>query len=535
MNLKGLKISKKMCKIILEIGVNNLTFNMLKGLDEFKKYSWSGFQKKELDCLIKAFGVLENNSILENISDNQLFIFNYSTDVTEMDIATVLKNEKNENVIIDIEFKSSEEAETKLDMQILKRIQEHIPQLFLKTKYIIIGMTENGFYRAVYNDGIENANIYNVEELHNLFLTLNDNEYVENVLTQANDLAGIHNLYNSMETGEFRYYEETKRTSEYINKRIEEGNKAIIVFADAGTGKSVIAFKLFFENPNTRLLIMNEKFYRALGLTKYFSIGRCFFGSDTFLAQDLSDKIVIIDEAQRLNKELILEIINASKVSILFGDCGQSFLDGDLSLDESEFVEYLRTNGVYVTSKKIKRSKRYNDSVEEALKYLSNKSLEVKEKISLEDYSIKIFYDASDFLKEYHLCKGSKKMYTTFDYRNVKELTIGEEKFIMSEREFSIFSICSGYENYIGHTLHAISFDVDNNFVYLPNVIIGNRRKKDVLTKEGLDLKNEEAVTKFLNELNILFTRGKKSLNIYTSDFKVYLFLNKKLKDIIQK
>ena len=103
----------------------------------------------------------------------------------------------------------------------------------------------------------------------------------------------------------------------------------------------------------------------------------------------------------------------------------------------------------------------------------------------------------------------------------------------MAERDFYQYSISVGYENYIGHTLHAISFDVENNFVYLKNVKISNVHGKDILTKEGCNTKDEESITKFLNELNILFTRGKKSLNIYTSDFEVYLYLSRKLKEIL--
>ena len=39
MNLKGIKITKKMYKKISEIGVSHLKNTMLKGLDEFKKFT----------------------------------------------------------------------------------------------------------------------------------------------------------------------------------------------------------------------------------------------------------------------------------------------------------------------------------------------------------------------------------------------------------------------------------------------------------------------------------------------------------------
>ena len=126
-------------------------------------------------------------------------------------------------------------------------------------------------------------------------------------------------------------------------------------------------------------------------------------------------------------------------------------------------------------------------------------------------------------------------MYTTYDYRSNSTMLIGSEIFHMADKDFYEYSISAGPENYLGHTLHAISFDVENNYVYLKNVCVTSKDKKDILVKKGTDYTNEEIIRKFLNELNILFTRGKKSLNIYTDDLEVYLYLNKKLKKIIQK
>lgn len=522
-----------MYKKLNEIGVSNLKNNMLRGLDEFKKFTWSSFVKQEFDSLINCIKILDENNIFPNINDKQLFIINYYTDVTEMDIVTVLSDDENRNVIIDVEYKSGEEAAIKLDEQINKRVTDHMRQLFLNEKYVIIGMNDDGFYKANYYDSETNIEINSLNELAELMSNFFGSDIVETVLTQANDLAGIHKLYSEMENGTFKYYEETKKTTEYIMGKISEGKKALVCMSKPGTGKTVVAFKLFFENENTLFLIMNQKFYNSLGLTKYFVEGRCFYGSDTFLNQDLSDKIVIIDEVQRLSKEYILEIIQNSKATVLFGDTGQSFMVNDLELSSHQLIKYLKDNGIYVQEKELKRSKRYNDTVEKSLNYLTSRSMELKEKIKLEDYNINVYYDISDFLAAYYSCKNGKRLYTTYDFRDEPIILIGDKKFIMAERDFYQYSISVGYENYIGHTLHAISFDVENNFVYLKNVKISNVHGKDVLTKEGCNTKDDESITKFLNELNILFTRGKKSLNIYTSDFEVYLYLSRKLKEIL--
>lgn len=532
MNLRGIKIKKSVFKKISDIGVSNLKVSTLHGLDEFKKFNWSNFSKQEFSDLIDSLHILDENGLFDNLDNNHVFIFNYYTDVAEMDITTVLKDNEGKNVIVDIEFKTGSESKEKLDAQIEKRVNDHMQQLFLNEKYIIIGMNDDGFYSAVYYDSNENIAINDMLELNTLFSNLYNNDQVETILTQANDLAGIHKLYSQMENGSFRYYEETKRTTEFILKKIENGQKAVVCFSRPGTGKSVVAFKLFFENPDSVFLIMNQKFYIALGLTKFFIKDRCFFGTDAFLSHDLSEKIVIIDEAQRLPEEKIKEIVLKSKATIIFGDAGQAFLPTDISLDGHKLIEYLRENGIYVASKELKRSKRYNDSVEKSLNYLTTKGT-LNDKVVLDDYEINIFFDSNDFLDKYKNCLGSKKMYTTYDNKDRNQMIIGDKIFSMASREMYDFSITTGLDYYIGHTLHAISFDVENNFVYLDSVCLKSRKGKDILIRDDISIKDEESITKFLNELNILFTRGKKSLNIYTNDFEVYLFLNKKLKEIV--
>ena len=63
-----------------------------------------------------------------------------------------------------------------------------------------------------------------------------------------------------METGDFKYYEETKRATDFILKKINDGQKAVVCLSKPGTGKTVVAFKLFFENENTMFLVLNQKF-----------------------------------------------------------------------------------------------------------------------------------------------------------------------------------------------------------------------------------------------------------------------------------
>lgn len=534
MNVKGLKINKYMFKRLEEIGLDNIKSNLLTGMDEFHSFVWSSFNRPEFKDLIHCLNILNDEGVFDNIDDNQLFIFNYITDVTEMDIVTSLKDEDDQNVIIDIEYKTSVESKEKLDKQIKTRVEEHMSQLFLNQKYLIIAMDEDGFYKANYYDSNQNVEIIDVEVIKELISSFNQSDRVEAIFTQANNLAGIHLLYDDMEKGKFKYYEENKRATDYILEKINIGYKAILCLSGPGTGKTVVAYKLLFENPDAIMLMMNKKFYFSLGLQKYFRDGKCYFGTDTLRQHDYSDKILIIDECQRLSKNELLDIINKSKAAVIFGDLNQSFMPNDLNMDENELIEYLKENNVYSCKKQLKRSKRYNDSVDKALSYLSSKDNSLGKNIKLEDYEINLYNDEMQFLKKYQETISGKKMFTTYNNRSKNEIVIANEKFTMADSEFHTFAIVNGFDKYIGHSLHAISFDVENNFVYLDNIGIVSRRNKDVLYRKDYPMVIESVINQTLNELNVLFTRGKKSLNIYVDDLEAYLYLNRKIKQIVK-
>ena len=76
MNLKGIKVTKKMYKKLEEIGVSNLKASMLQGLEEFKKFTWSNFVKQEfsslINCIISVNGA--NDCIIDSCSFNSWYI-----------------------------------------------------------------------------------------------------------------------------------------------------------------------------------------------------------------------------------------------------------------------------------------------------------------------------------------------------------------------------------------------------------------------------------------------------------------------------
>ena len=536
MNLKGLKITKYLSKQLFELGSDNVSNDLLKGLEEFKKYSWNSFNKQEFFGLINSLNYLFEKEIFLNLNDEQLFIFNYTTDVTEMDIVTALKKDKKNIIIIDIEYKISNNNKEKIDAQLNERVSEHMIQLFPNQDYILIGMDDDGFYKAIHCRKNKIKVINKIQSLKRILDKYNSANNIETIFTQANDLSMINKLYNQIKDNTFKYYADTKVIYNDIMQKVESGNKVIICFAKPGVGKTILALKLFFENKDSKFLMMNQKFYYALNLEKYFEEKKCFYGSDTFVCQDLSQSITIIDEAQRLTKERLLLISKRSKCTILFGDLNQSFMESDLEITKKELKKYFEDNGLETYIKEINKSKRYNDTVEKALSFLTSRLDNVNDIEKIQDYSINICNSEKEFVDAYKNCSGEKKIFTTYRNKDNKVLTINNEEFYIAPKNEYGYSITNGNENYIGHTLHAISFDVENCFVYLNNVCLikgKNKRQSYIIYKDKFDNFDNRDVNKTVNELNILFTRGKKSLTIFTNDLKLYLYLKSKIKKIL--
>ena len=86
-------------------------------------------------------------------------------------------------------------------------------------------------------------------------------------------------------------------------------------------------------------------------------------------------------------------------------------------------------------------------------------------------------------------------------------------------------------EDIIGNTLHAISFDVEHCYVYLPDLKIKEEQGKIYFINNSTT--DNEKTRKLHNELTILFSRGQLSLNIMVNDLKTYLLLNRRYKTLI--
>ncbi len=146
MNIKGLKINILLARRILK-SKNTLSIEDYKGLDTIGRFSWSGFALDEFQALIQLLVQLYDAGSFGNINEEHLFVLNFSTDVTEMDIVTVV-NYKKKPLFIDVELKKGEnndDLKQSLYEQIMKRRQDHLPQLIKEDNYLLLGFINFNF------------------------------------------------------------------------------------------------------------------------------------------------------------------------------------------------------------------------------------------------------------------------------------------------------------------------------------------------------------------------------------------------------
>lgn len=527
LNIRGICIDKTKIKLLND-KKNKLTKNMLQALDVFNSFNWKNFKKDEFFQILNSLDVFLKNS---KLPENQLFVTFYETDVTEMDAVTVLEKE-NKPIFIDFEIKNGDEniLKSSIISQIKKRKDNAMPQLFKDSKYLIIGIVNDKIYSSCFFDG-EDDKWFVGDDVYNLIEELKGYEHVNEFLYQVNNMDSIVNVFNKIEKNSFKYFDDVKSITENFVKRLNErkDENGIICYGNAGCGKTVMALKLFFELENTKLLILNPKLYFSLNLTYYYYQNKASYKTTDVLENLNDEDILIIDEAQRLDKNQILDIVNSGNKIIFFGDDKQSFGEhGNLftSLELRKFIEENTNKKFYIRN--LKKSKRYSDEVSTIIENLT--SLTPHRIKNVNDYEVNIFCaNEEEFIKKYENTKGLKKIYVPFSVFWGKIITINGIDFRMAEFTENGFSVYENINpNLIGHTLHALSFDVDHGFIYLPTIkVVRSNRKNQLFYNETVE--DDEKVTKFMNELNILFSRGRKSLNIFVNDIEAYLFLKARL------
>lgn len=527
MNIKGLKLNKLLARKVFE-SIDSISIASLRGLESFVSFSWKGFSKEEFKNNLSLFVFLIDSGFFSSFDNDHTFVFNYSTDITEMDIVTVLTNGEKE-VFLDIESKNGEDYDAvaaKVKSQISKRTSDHMPQLLKDNSYISTGFANNAFVCGYYFDGKKLESIPSMDKLLELINSLNQSKGCEEYLIQLSNIASIAKICNDIRAGTFKYYEETNRIySSLINGM--NSNDASIVYGNAGTGKSILALKLLFELPNTKILLMNSKLYFALNLDNYYKSGRTTFNTTQFLDLIDGETISIIDECQRVPIEYMSKVIKKSKHTFLFGDNKQAFTRRDTLKNQKDLARVLFDDyGLKTSYRLIKKAKRYSDEVSKALNLLTVIDPNPNDCKLPDDYKINLYFDEESFLKAYESTNGIKKIYLPL-YDSRFHIKIGEKEFERALYNDDSFSLWNYKGDYYGTTYHALSFDVDHCFVVLKSArLVTIEGKKIPHHYSYYSSPSFDDIQIFLNELNILFTRGRKSLSICINDIETYLYFN---------
>ncbi len=537
--MKGIILNYKTIKQIYEYNPEKLTLDEINKLSKFEEKRVK-INKKEFVQIINVLGKLINNGAFENLDESQMFIINLNNSIAEFDILTVLKY-KDVNVILNIEVKECKEEsckndiESKLEKQLQNRIEDHLQQMFIEDTYMVLGYINEEFYRCLYKEKEGKCETINEDKALELINKFKYNSQTYSKIQISDNLSNIQNVYSKLKNNEFKMYAINKKVLDKIYKCFEQNKKVVLCLAKPGYGKTVLALSLFFNNKEAKILILNQKFYNTFYMSEYYNSNKAFYGTDTYISHINGETIAIIDEAQRLKKEDLKTIINKTKYVVLFGDTGQAFMDTDEFIKEDLYekviIENVEDNYERI---RLKNSIRYPEEVDRALKYLYDKRAEKRDLRKISNFNIKVFNTQEDFFREYNKIIESKKifkMYTSKSLENIINVKIDgyEYTYRMADRDYWNFAI-SGNIPAFGHTLHAISFDIENVFLYLDNLIYSEEKKMPI--PNNIDALDEVSFQKYINELDILLTRARKSLNIYVEDLRTFLWFNEKVSDI---
>lgn len=537
--MKGIILNYKTIKQIYEYNPERLTLEEINKLSKFEGKNVK-INKKEFVDIINVLGDIINKEAFKNLDDDQLFFINLSNSIAEFDVLTILLN-NNKNIIVNIEIKNykeindKNEIEEKLENQIQNRIDDHLQQMFIEDIYIVFGYINNNFYKGIYKENEKDLQSIDENEVIEILKKCKYNFQAYSKIQISDNLSNIQSVYNKLKNNTFKMYTINKKNLEKIYQCIKENKKVIMCLAKPGYGKTVLALSLFFNNDNAKLLILNQKFYNTFYMNEYYNFNKAFFGTDAYISHLDNNTIAIIDEAQRLGKDNLRKIINKSKGVVLFGDTGQAFMDTDEFITEEMYENaIIEIVGNQYEKIRLKSPIRYSAEVDRALKYLYDKRTEKRDLRKIINFNINIFNTKEEFFREYNKILESKKIFKMYTSRTLERgisvrINGNLYSYGMADRDYWNFAI-SGNIPAFGHTLHAISFDIENVFLYLDNLIYSEERNMPV--PDNIDILDDTAFQKYVNELDILLTRAKRSLNIYVDDLRTFLWFNEKISDI---
>lgn len=527
MNVKGLKLTKEFIRKLYS--QEEEIHDVKECIEPFVEFQWKGFDNNEFFHLINSFEVLDKAGFFDFLPDDYLFVFNFDNNVAEMDIVTIFADKDGNDIFLDIEVKNGElsEVSNKLSTQLNKRIESQMSEFLKSGKYLLIGLVNDSFFTSYFNDGNERIEYKDIDSLLDNAKNFIPEKSVDTLIYQKSEMASLYSIWEIIKNGTYSYYEDTDKHYKYIEDNIPR-KKAIFIYGDAGTGKSVLALRLFAEHQKeAKLLVVNSKLYYTLDLGfSFYSSGKAMFNTKKFIENLSSDDLAIVDECQRLSLEDMKMIVEKSKCAVFFGDEKQAWSENSTDLNSKALCNEFEKSGFYSCCKKLTKSKRYSDETNKAITSLLFPT-KPADAIKLPyGYTIYITFKPKTFLKMFKEADGLKKLYCPYTDSTEKTLKIDQEEFPCASRTDDNFSAKPDSSKY-GNTYHALSFDVDDCFVFLPYTKEIEVRRKSYLFTSRLKM-TEKNIWKYQNELNILFTRGRKSLTICAEDITAYLLLRKR-------
>ena len=516
------------------------SINLLNGLDLLE--TPKAPRRYEVDTLRSAWVTIANGGGFDcaKAKDNFFMFLNLGSD--EMDACMFgekeLQEGKKTHVWLDIEVKTAlrggirSEIETVLNNQVDSHAQDVMPTFFRDIMCVSVGFVDGDFASAkVHYQGATNS--LSETEFYSFMKEVDWSDNGLSYIQQITGIGNIRDIIQKIENGTFKWHVDTLKKIDSLDRKLQT-ERFILCYGDAGSGKSVLATSLFMrhrqDTNKAKMLVINQKFYKVLSMDRFYNNKECFYGSDQFLNALTSDSVAIIDEAQRVSMDYLAKVLAKAKCLIAFGDQRQSFYYTDNLNRPMDIVKDIESQtGVIGQYIPIRSPKRYDDAVATALESLTKLDTKPQaKKGNLNNYSVRVMRDFDEFMDAYTK-DDSSRMFIPHGDRDsfLHDSRIKERELQLLGTEDSDFY--SG-KKYVGDTFHAISFDVDNSYIYLPNLTLGNLyNKKDVLTEDRLSTVDEKQ--RFLNELNILFTRGLKSLTIYVPNAVAYLHIISVLKN----
>ena len=399
----------------------NFSDGFINGVDGFNLSPLNKF-KDEFPGVIKTLEWLDVNVFsLKSLSGKHEFVIHFENDVAEMDCVTFLTI-NDTPYFVDIEVKDTEHID-QLEEQFEERENNSLPQLNFSENYILIGFLNGSFEKAVVKTKDKRQVILDVNDFKGVFSHLSNKMIdIKLVLKDVEGILKIQDVKNKIASKEFKYYSATKDALDSIEANIRNGKKILIVYGNAGCGKTVVALSLFYKYKNIKLLVLNKNLYSVLSLRQFYENGTCFFGTNQFIDSLSSESVAVVDECQRLNHYDISRMASKAKAVVLLRDYNQAFAYGDSLLTEEELKQMLITQYSIseddISTKRMKKTARYNSRVNRLLEVLHNNSPingyanEVKDKVG-EEYSVDVTMSEREFIDKYEGSNGFSKIYTT--------------------------------------------------------------------------------------------------------------------------